>query len=179
MADPAIWGNQTVTQGQQDTTAQNQSTSTNQNLYNQGQQALQGQLPGVYSNLISGGLQSFTDPTALMNQYNQQFQNTVAPGLAAQYGAGSPQIAAQQNQGMVNLLGNQYNQGISNYLNTLGQAGGFGTTALGQTGTTSGTANQQASGSNSATTSYGPTLLGLLLGLSQNAGGYLTGGGIP
>jgi outer membrane protein TolC len=137
---------------------------------------LQNQLGGAYGNLISGGLQSFTDPSALLAQYQQQFNNTVAPGLAAQYGAGSPQIASQQNQGLVNLLGNQYNQGISNYLNTLGGAAGYGTTAIGATGQTSGTGTSTAntSGQNSATTSYGPTLLSLLANLGSGINSGIT-----
>jgi hypothetical protein len=161
------WSNinpQAYTSATANTTNQQQDqNSTQQNLYGQGQQQLQGQIPGLLSSLVGGGMGSFTNPQALLAQYNQQFQNTVAPNLAAQYGAGSPQIASQQNQGLVNLLGNQYNTGVSNYTNALNSAGQYG---LSSVGSNTNTTNANASQSQGLA---GSTLLGLLLQMSQQA----------
>ena len=106
------------TNNQQNT--QQQTGSTTANTYNPNQTNLQSLLPMLYSQLAGGSIpQSFTDPAAMNAQFNQNFQNTVAPQLAAQYGPGSPQIASQETQGEVNLAGNEYNQGVTNYQNTL------------------------------------------------------------
>ncbi len=141
MADPSsvITNNQTTTQ--QGVQGSNQ---TQFNAYNPNQQSLQQNLGGMYQNFLSGQVPTaFTDPSALMAQYNQNFQNSLAPQLAAQYGAGSPQIGSQYNQGMVNLLGNQYNQGFSNYNNALNSGAGFAFNPIGQTQNT-GTQFQKA-----------------------------------
>jgi len=152
------------TDASQTTTSQQQAGATQQqNLYGQGQQQLQGLIPGLYSNLVGGGLSTFTNPQALLDMYKQQWNNQGAPGAAAQFGAGSPQMMSQYNQGLTNLLGNQYNTGISNYLAALGGAGGYGLTPIGGTGATA----QQNQGQ--TTTQVGPTLLGMLIQMANNA----------
>jgi len=149
------------TDASQQTTQQQQAGATQQqNLYGQGQQALQSQIPGLYSQLVGGGLSTFTNPQALLDMYKQQWNNQGAPGVAAQFGAGSPQMMSQYNQGLTNLLGNQYNTGISNYLAALGGAGGYGLTGIGSTGQTA----QQ--GETNTQQQIGQTLLGMLMNLA-------------
>lgn len=151
-------GNNTQTTG---------TTGTNANIYDQGQQALQGTLTNALSNLTSTGQtpNTFTAPQALIDQYNQQFSNTVAPGLANQYGANSPQIASQQNQGLVNLLGNQYNTGVGNYLNALNAAAPTAFQALGTsaTGNQNVAANQNTQAASADGTSLNPAVYAALI----------------
>jgi hypothetical protein len=142
-------------------TAYGQSGGNNalsQNLFGQGQQQLQGLVPGLYSNLLGGGFGSYTQPAT--QAYNQQFftqPGGIASTLAAQYGAGSPQIGSQYTQGLTNLLGNMMPQ----YTSAIGQAGAYGLTPVGTSGqgTYTGASNQS--------TGYGSTLLGMLAQLAQ------------
>lgn len=106
-----------------------------QNQYGAGQEALQGQLGGLYQNLLAGQVPTqFTQNPNLIGQYNTQFSQNVAPQLAIQGGAGNPQIASNYVQGLQSLLANQYNIGIGQYMQALGGASGFGLTPIGQSG---------------------------------------------
>ena len=139
-------------------------TTNQQNQFSGGQLNLQNLLPSLYSSFLQGNIpSSFTSPSAPFAAYNSNFQNYVAPGLAAQYGAGSPQIGAQQAMGNQQLAGNLYQQGVSNYGNALSNAGGYGLTPTGyntqQAGT--GTTNQYGQGAGQTTTSS--SILGQLL----------------
>jgi hypothetical protein len=156
---PNVWSNASASIGNQ----QQLGTSTQQNLYGQGQQQLQNQIPGLLSSLVGGGMSSFTNPQALLAQYQQQWNNVGAPGVAAQFGAGSPQMMSQYNQGLTNLLGNQYNTGIQEYMSALGSAGGYGLTGIGSTTTNAQSGAQQTQGL------AGSTLLGTLLQMAQSA----------
>jgi hypothetical protein len=155
--NPQAYTNATATTNNQ----QQLGSSTNQNLYTSGQQQLQSQIPGLLSQLVGGGMSSFTNPQALLSQYQQQWNNVGAPGVAAQFGAGSPQMMSQYNQGLTNLLGNQYNTGISNYMNALNSAGGYGLTSVGSTG------QQAQSNAQQGQSLAGNTLLGLLSNIAS------------
>jgi len=125
-----------------------QTTGGNTGTYQQytpGQQALQGNLGSLYQNILAGQIpSSFTNPQAAINAYNTNFQQSVAPQLAAQYGAGSPQIGSQNALGLAQLQGNLYNTGVQNYLGALGQGTNY---ALGMPVGQTGSYGQQALGS--------------------------------
>lgn len=162
MADPASYSQ--FSQGANQQTAQNTNTSQ-ATSYSPAQQGMQGSLGSMLQQFLSGQVpSSFTDPTALMNQYNQQFNNSLAPQLAAQYGAGSPQIGSQYNQGLVNLLGNQYNQGFSNYSNALGQGLQYAFQPIGSTGNQNTQMQGQGTVSGNSFQTYPLALLASLLG---------------
>ena len=127
--------------GQQGQTATGASTSTNQ--YTPGQQQLQNQagqslLGFMQSGSVPGNL---TAPPQIINAYERDFNDFVTPGLATQYGAGSPQIGEQQSLGLANLLANTYQTGVGNYLAGEGLAGQLGYTPVGA-GATSQAADQ-------------------------------------
>lgn len=121
----------------------NTGAQQQQNTYTPGQSDVQGSLGGLYQQLLGGNIpSSFTNPAAATNAYNSNFQTQVAPGLAAQYGAGSPQIGSQQALGLAQLQGNLYNSGVQNYMGALGQESNY---ALGMpTGASSTTQGQGA-----------------------------------
>lgn len=122
--------------------ATNNGSTTAQNTYNAGQQALQGQTPGLYSQLLAGNVPaSFTSPQAVIDNYNKQFNNWQAPQIAVNGGANSPMLAANKALGESNLLANLYNQGIGNYTNALNSANAAGLSPTGQTTTSNATAN--------------------------------------
>jgi len=122
-------------------TAQQQAGTTGQqqqNTYTPGQTGLQGNLGNLYQQLLQGQIpSSFTNPAAATQAYQNNFNSQVAPGIAAQNGAGSPAIASQQALGLSQLQGQLYNQGVQNYTNALGQGAQY---ALSPTGVNS---NQQ------------------------------------
>lgn len=132
-------------------TAQSQTgsnASTAQNTYTPGQTDLQGNLGQLYQQLLGGNIpSSFTNPAAATNAYNSNFNTQVAPGLAAQYGAGSPVIGSQNALGLAQLQGNLYNSGVQNYTNALGQGTQY---ALSPTGTSGTGVNNQSSTAQSA-----------------------------
>lgn len=156
------------TTGTQDTAQQQQQAGAQANQYTEGQQALQGQLPGMYSSLIGGQVPTqFTAPQQLIDQYNRAFQANVAPGLAAQYGAGSPQIASQQSFGLGNLLANQYQQGIGNYQNALGQAAGYALSPVGSSNATQGNQTSQGTQQGTGSIVYNSTPMSLISQILQ------------
>lgn len=131
------------------------------------QQQLQQLLPGMLSSFVQGGQvpTSLTAPPQEFAAANQQFTQNVAPGLVAQYGAGSPQLAQQQAYMNQNLAAQTYQQGVGNYLSGMGMLGGFATTPQGQTTAQTGqnTSQQNASGLGTTSTDVGGTILGMLL----------------
>ena len=117
----------------------NAGSSATANTYGAGQTALQNQLGGLYSSYLNGQIpSSFTNPQPAINAYNTNFQTSVAPGLAAQYGAGSPVIGSQNALGLAQLQGNLYNTGVQNYTNALTAGSNYGLTPIGNTGATAG-----------------------------------------
>jgi hypothetical protein len=112
-------------------------TGSTSNVYTPGQQGLQGNLGNLWQSFLSGNIPgSFTNPQAATNAYQSNFQSQVAPGLAAQYGAGSPVIGSQNALGLAQLQGQLYNTGVNNFLGAMGGGTNY---ALGMpTGTTSG-----------------------------------------
>lgn len=156
------WENQTMQQAQQQAQNQAQSGAQNQqNTYNAGQLALQGQLPQQYLQALQGQVpQGFTAPQSVIDAWNTNFQNYIAPGIAATKGAGSPAIASQQSMGLQQLLANMYQQGQSNYSNILGQSSQYAMNPTGQnvqnsqqsSGNTTGLTNQQTAGTSGQST---------------------------
>ena len=171
--------NATGTQNQ-NTTQQNASTGattgTQANTYNAGQQALQNQLSQLLPGYIQGGTipTAFTAPPAAFQNLNNQLTNQVNPAIAAQYGAGSPQIGAQDALAQTNLAAQLYQAGVQNYTGALGLAGNLAYNPIGQntTGTSNGTGTGSSTLTNDTTqnqnnlgiaeTSYGSNLLSTL-----------------
>jgi hypothetical protein len=110
--------------GNTGTTQYGQSTNATQaNQYTPGQQALQAQLNSAYGNLLSGNIpSSYTSNPNLVGAYTSAFNQSEAPSLALQGGAGSPQLQSNYALGLQNLLSNQYNTGVSEYQNSLAGA---------------------------------------------------------
>lgn len=142
------------TTGSQISNTQQQGTqngqAAQQNTYQPFQQALQGETAQSLGKYIqSGDLPSdWSMPSVLSQAYNQNFNQSVAPGLAAQYGAGSPAIASAQAQGLVNLEAQSYQNQQQNYQSALGQAGNIAFTPTGTTAQNQ-SANQGTSKTNS------------------------------
>lgn len=173
-AQTTYYGSNTSQNAQGSSTGTANSQVSNQNQYSADQQALQSQLAGQYGGLISGQSQIpayFTAPQQVFDAFNTNFTKNVEPGIAAQFGAGSPQIGAQRSFGNQQLAAQLYQGGISNYLNSLGAANNFAMTPQGTIGS-SNTANQ---GSNQyendqgtmgiQSNQFGQGLLALLLGM--------------
>ncbi len=126
------------------------------NQYTQGQQQLQGTLPQTLQSVLSGQSQVpdyFTAPPQVFKAYNDNFQQSVAPGIAAQFGAGSPQMASQQSIGNQNLAANLYQNGQGNYLNYLNSAANVAFNPVGQQ-TANSAANNWQSQNNGNTQGY-------------------------
>jgi hypothetical protein len=132
-----------------------QSSNANQqgsqtNTYLPWQQQLQGQVGQAQENMLSGNVPtSFTNPQATTQAYMDNFNQYVAPELAAQYGAGSPAIGATLSSGLTNLAATNYEQGISNYGNAINSAAGTALTPTGQT--SAGTQATQGTGTTTST----------------------------
>lgn len=144
------------------------------NQYTDAQKALQSQLGTQIGGMIAGTEQIpnswTTAPQAAFDNLNNQLNNQVNPMLAAQYGAGSPQIGASNRLAQTALAAELYPMQMGFYQNLLGQAGQLAYNPIGanttnQTNTT-GVQNQQfdqdATQKGLAYTDYGPSLLGLL-----------------
>jgi hypothetical protein len=147
-------------------TQENASGYTNNansyNVYGGGQSGLQNQLAGNYSNLIGGGLSSFTNNPNLVSAYQTAYNQT-APATAMQGGAGSPQLQSNYAMGLQSLLANQFNTGTSNYENALSGAGSTAFNALGTNNTTSGTSQGYTAGQNAGTQTISQNPLMMLL----------------
>jgi hypothetical protein len=168
---PPSFGMTTINAGLQTSqqNAQSQSQGLNRNVYTPEQQALQNQLLNHLGGYISGQTQVpayMTAPPQVFQAYNDAFQKSVAPGIAAQYGAGSPQIGAQQSFGNEQLAAQLYQSGLTNWLAGLGLAGNLAYNSVGQNSAAQGNQNNQQNGANVglSSTQYGQSLLGLLLG---------------
>lgn len=129
-----VQGSNTVNQSNQ--SGQNNSygtaTGNQANVYTQGQQNLQGQVGGAIGNTLAGGGIPGADTNFVpqqMQAYADYYNRYVAPGQAAQGGAGSPAMASGLALGLEQLqagLGStiyQTNAGAyNNALNTGTQA---------------------------------------------------------
>lgn len=146
---------QTQSTGSQQGTSAQQGTSSGQqaqqNTYTGAQQALQGQALGQAGQFLQTGIApGVQQEIAAENAaFNQNFQTDIAPGLAAQYGAGSPIIAGQEAEGLVNLISNVYQNQAGQFNAALGTAGGL---AFNPTGTTGTESAQQASNAQNQST---------------------------
>jgi hypothetical protein len=135
--DPNMAGsNQTYYAANNVSSAKQQGGSTSQqmNQYNPGQLQLQQLLPGMFSSALQGGEvpSFFTAPQAVFDAANANFRDSVAPGLVARFGAGSPQLAGLQARMNQDLAANLYQSGVGNFLNYLNSAGAYATTPMGQ-----------------------------------------------
>jgi hypothetical protein len=126
-------GTQATTGSTAGTTAQQQAQ---QNTYTAGQQALQGTATGAAGQFLTTGIApGLQQEIAAENAaYQQNFNTDVAPQLAAQYGAGSPVIAGQEEMGLVNLIGNAYQNQAAQFNSALGTAGSLAFNPTGSTG---------------------------------------------
>ena len=104
------------------------------NVYNPQSAALQTSLPQqLQAFLQTGNLPgNFAAPSQVTQAYNTNFQSQIAPQLAAQYGAGSPQIAGQQALGLQQLLSNLYQTQSNNLNNVLGTGTNLAYSTTGQ-----------------------------------------------
>lgn len=137
--------NETLTQntsglGNQNTTstgaANASGTSAQQNTYQPWQTGLQAQAGQAAGNFLqTGNLPgTFGAPPQVTQAYIDNFNRSVAPQLAAQYGAGSPAIGSQLALGLEQLQAQVYQNQSANFSNALNTAGGLGFQAIGQTG---------------------------------------------
>jgi hypothetical protein len=162
-------GNNVTAVSNANTTQNSQGTGQSQqsNTYLPWQQQLQGQLGQAEGNLLSGNVpSSYTNPQAATSAYMNNFNQYVAPELAAQYGAGSPAIGASLNSGLTNLAAQTYQQGFSNYGNAVSAAATPALTAVGATGNQS----QQQSGTSDTTQTENVTDLINMIESTHSAG---------
>lgn len=140
-----------------------------QNTFTPGQTGVQNNLGGLWQSFMQGNIpSSFTNPAAATNAYNTNFDTQVAPGLAAQYGAGSPVIGSQNALGLANLQGQLYNTGVGNFLGALGGGTNY---ALGMPTGASGSSNQQATQVGNQNQQGGINPLAFLASILGNIGG--------
>lgn len=119
----------------QDTTTNNALNQVNNNTYTGQQQALQGQTLTGLSDILSGKANLNT----IGNQFNQaafdyalqQWNNTGAHQLAAQYGAASPMIDAARQQMLLGIAAQQGNMSSQNTLNAFNMAAQYAFTPTG------------------------------------------------
>lgn len=109
-----------------------------QNTYSPFQQQLQGEAANQAGQYLATGVAPGTQASldAQTAAYEQNFKQNVEPQLAAQYGAGSPAIAAEESQGLVNLTSNVFQNQGSQFNAALGTAGNLAYNATGSTGQT-------------------------------------------
>lgn len=140
--------NQTSNQLQSGSQSQNGTQQQASNFqYNQGQQALQGQLGAIGSQLLSGNVsQSFGMPQSVADWAMYQFEKNQAPRLAHQFGGGTNLIGANRNELIANLAARSAEMAVPNALNAFNSVAGYATRPMGE----------YSSGSNS------------MLGTSQN-----------
>jgi len=121
-----------------------------QNTYLPWQQSAQGNLGAAANNILTGNVPtSYTNPQQTTQAYMNNFNQYVAPELAAQYGAGSPAIGASLNSGLTNLAAQNYEQGLANYNTGVATAGSLAMTPSGQTST--GSQQNQGTGTTTST----------------------------
>ncbi len=171
-------GNENYAQSGQQTT-----TANNANTYAPGAQAVQGSASSLLQQILAGGSppENFGLTQGAYDQYNRNFNQTVAHQLAAQFGAGSATIPMAQMQGLQDLAVESSQQAWNNLhgifddvekiaLNPTGSSSSTtqsnaqaGTSQTDQTGTGQG-------GYASQNTSIGDILAGIFSGLG---GGFL------
>ena len=168
---PSPYGVLNVSAGTSSTTGTGNTTSqgTQSNTYTPAQQAAQNALLQQLQSYLSGGSSAptwMTAPPAAFKAFNDEFNQYAAPGIAAQFGAGSPQEGAQQTMGNEQLAANLYQSGTQNWLNGLGLLGNNAYNAVGQTTAGAGTSNTSntTNALTASDTNYGTSLLSLLLG---------------
>lgn len=145
-------------QAQQSGQQAGQQSQQQQNVYNPQQQGIQGDLGGFYNQMLQGNIpQSFTNPSAPMQAFSANFDNNVAPGLAATYGAGSSAANSQKALAMQQLQGSLYNTGVGNYMNALGGAQNYAFNPIG--GTSQGANQGQQLGASQTMNTINPIMM--------------------
>lgn len=127
--------NQTANQQQSGSQSQNGTQSQVSNLqFNQGQQALQGQLGQLGSQLLGGKVsQSFGMPQSVADWAMYQFEKTQVPRLAHQFGGGTNLIGANRNELIANLAARSGEMAQGNALNAFNAAAGYAMRPIGDT----------------------------------------------
>ena len=153
-------------------TATGNQASTQANTYTAPQQAAQTALLNQLSGFTAGtstAPTSLTNPTQLQTAANDAFNQWTAPGIAAQFGAGSPQIGQQQAMMDEQLAAQNYQAGVNQYLtgNNQLQNAAFNTMGQTSTGTSANSANNNNEGVSAAITGAPGTasVLSAILGL--------------
>jgi hypothetical protein len=134
--------------------ATGQNANALQNTYTAQQQAAQTALLNQLSGYTAGTSSvptSLTNPAGLQQAANDAFNQYTAPGIAAQYGAGSPQIGQQQSMMDEQLAAQNYQNGVNNYLSGTSQLGNAAYNQIGNTG-------QAASSNTSNNQNYGASV---------------------
>jgi len=169
MTSAYISGNSLTQTGQSGTS---QSDGLNQNLYTPEQQALQGQAGGQIAGLLNGSQSPAAslgfDP-AVWQSMLTNFNENVAPQLAAQYGAGSPVIGGQLSNLLLNATAQSSQQAWNNQQNLLGDAQSNAFTPVGASSGSSQATGQNTSEYTSGQQNQLPT--GALLSSLANSGG--------
>jgi hypothetical protein len=121
-----------------------QQQGTTAGIYSPQQQAAQGTTGTAITNYLNTGILpgNFGNDAQQDAAYNSAYQQYVAPQLAAQYGAGSPAIGAQEAQGLQQLNANLYSTQLGAFNNATNQAMSYGFTPTGTTNTGTESANQ-------------------------------------
>lgn len=167
-----VYGSATLNNGTQNVNAANTGVGSARSYFSPEQLAAQSQYFNTLGGYLNGTSQVpayMTAPPQVFQAYNDAFNKYVKPGIASQYGAGSPQIGAQQSFGNEQLAAQLYQSGLSNYLQGLGLQGNAAFNPQGQntTNNTLGqtqTQNQQTGyEAGLSTTTLGQSLLSLLL----------------
>jgi hypothetical protein len=135
-------GNQTgsVNNQQQSTSTQQQNQTgqeTQSNVYQPWQSSLQQTAGNAAGNYVTSGGPppgvTGADP-ALQHAYVDQYNQYVAPQIAAAQGPGSSALGSQLALGLEQLNANVYGTNLSAYQNAIGQAESIGFNAVGQAG---------------------------------------------
>ena len=161
------------------------TANTQANTYTAGQQGVQGNIASTASNLLSGDISQFMPTPAVTDYANYEF-NKMAPQIAAQYGAGSNQINAQQQALMLGLTAQGQQNAYSNGAAAINAASNFAMTPVGvnQTGQQASTAQGTAAQNQNTTQAtqsvdYGGLLDLLGFGLAGSGGTFPTSPSAP
>lgn len=130
--------------GSSNTSGTGSSAAAGQNTFTPQQQGLQGNvLESAQNFLQTGNLPgTFAAPQQVFDAYKSNYNQTVAPMIAASGGAGSPALASNLALGLEQLASNLYQSQSANFGNALATAGGL---AFNPTGYTQAqTANQNS-----------------------------------
>jgi hypothetical protein len=164
-------------QGQQGTQAGTQNT---QNQYTGAQQAAQNQANQMLSTVMQTGQlpPGWGLNQAAIQAATDNFKNNIEPTLAAQYGAGSPQIGSQFALMNEQLIGNLSQQEFQNFQGIFGDVANIAYRPIGTASQSTGT--QSSSGTASGTnvdTSTGSATSNQNTATSNNLVGALLGQG--